>query len=116
MEKEYNLCWGGEEEWSKQLCKFFVFCTLCISCTFCTFCKLHILNILHTLHPLHILHNQTRIVISFPKSYNIIGLSIVVVFVLCLCFYFQNPFVITFSFYWSLSLYLSVFELSSEFE
>ena len=65
------------------------FFTFYVSCTFCIFCKLHILHILHTLHTLHILHNQTRIVISFPKSFNIIGLT-VVVFVFVFVFLFSN--------------------------
>ena len=33
------------------------------------------------LHILHILHNQTPFVISFPETYHIIGLSVVLVFV-----------------------------------
>ena len=32
------------------------------------------------LHILHILHNQTPFVISFPETYHIIGLSVVLVF------------------------------------
>ena len=44
-------------------------------------CKyLHILNILH------IFHNQTPFVISFPETYRIIGLSLVLVFVFVLVF------------------------------
>ena len=33
------------------------------------------------LHILHILHNQTPFVISFPKTYDIMGLLVVLVFV-----------------------------------
>ena len=65
---------------------------------------LHILHILHILHFLHILHkihtwhtlqNQTPFVISFPKKYKIIGLSVVPVFVdvcisICICI-FSDP-------------------------
>ena len=42
----------------------------------------HILHILQIVHILHFLHNQISFVISFPKTYHIIGLSVVLVFVI----------------------------------
>ena len=49
---------------------------------------LHIPHYLHILHTLNILHNQNPIVISFPKAYNNIGLSVVLVFVFVFDFVF----------------------------
>ena len=49
---------------------------------------LHILHVLYILHVLHILDKQTPVVISFPKTYHIISLSVVLVFVFVFIFVF----------------------------
>merc|ERR1711952_596954 len=69
---------------------FCIFCIFCLFCIFCIFylhilCILHNLHILYMLHILHNLHNNTPIVISFPKTYSIIGVSASPFICLCLC-------------------------------
>ena len=48
------------------------------------------------LHIMHILHIQTRLVIFFPKTYHIVGLSVVLLLVFVFVFVFAFDFVFVF--------------------